>query len=190
MATLHQLNVRFDAEQDRLILTVRSSDESEYLFWLTRRFTRLLVSVLEGRDPAQQSQQVGGAASSGQTPALAAEEAMREFNREAAIANSDFTTAYQPSEEAHRPLGDEPLLASEIQYTPMQPEQNGETGGLQLHIRTSDKRGVNVVLDQNLRFAFVKLLEDSSNTADWNLNQPASPANISYSAIPAGVVRH
>ena len=51
---LHQFNMEYVAEEDRLLLRVQTVDHNEFLVWLTRRYVKqlwpLLVKLLE-RDP-------------------------------------------------------------------------------------------------------------------------------------------
>ena len=43
---LHQLKIDFEAEQDRLLMLVSTSDQVEVRLWLTRRFVKLLWPLL------------------------------------------------------------------------------------------------------------------------------------------------
>ena len=42
MSTLHQIQMQYDAHEDRGLLRIRTRDGSEFRFWLTRRFVRAL----------------------------------------------------------------------------------------------------------------------------------------------------
>lgn len=57
---LHQINVQYSNVEDRILLRASTENDDEYLFWLTRRFTRLLLGIL-GREIEQR----GGAAGDG-----------------------------------------------------------------------------------------------------------------------------
>ena len=52
---IHQIQMAFDKLQDRILLRVSTSDQAEFRFWMTRRYTKLLwtmlIKMLE-RDPA------------------------------------------------------------------------------------------------------------------------------------------
>jgi hypothetical protein len=43
---LHQLKVDYNAEQDRLLMLIATSDGVELRMWLTRRFVKLLWPLL------------------------------------------------------------------------------------------------------------------------------------------------
>ena len=46
MATIEQIQIKFVAVEDRLLLRVSSSDELEFRFWMTRRFIDLIWPAL------------------------------------------------------------------------------------------------------------------------------------------------
>jgi hypothetical protein len=98
---VHQFQVSYIAEEDRILVRMNSTDGQEQSLWLTRRlmltlFPRLDQAV-QGLDPAQ-------------TVALghdgAADSAVRSYQQEAALSQSDFETPYQtvPPEAAAGPL--------------------------------------------------------------------------------------
>ena len=43
---LHQINIAHNAKEDRLLLRISSGGGDEYRLWLTRRYTGLLLGVL------------------------------------------------------------------------------------------------------------------------------------------------
>ena len=207
VTTLHQLNISFDALQDRLLLLVSSRDGHEYAFWLTRRFTKLLLGVLHSDTPSSSAdaaplagtpaeQAAGADAGSGTgtegggpeaAPATgdsAKEAAQRAFERESAMAQLDFTTQYTPPPEAQRPHGEEPLLASEIQYAPRDEE------GIKLTLHDAEHRGIDIALDRALRLGLIKMLEDAAAKAEWQIATPAPTRQLTLDAVPAGVVKH
>lgn len=179
MSSLQQLNVRFEALDDRLVLSVRTNDDSEYSLWLTRRFTKLLLNLLESvvSEGAGSGVPAGGgdeavsadSSDAGRAPDLEsareapAQEAVKAFERESALAKVDFSTEYQATAVNH-PLGEEPLLASRIDYRSL------ENDTLSLTLGVSEAQGVNLVLDRDLQYAVIKLLTDGAVTAEWNLD--------------------
>ena len=46
MAQLHQVQLSYDPTEDRAVLRIRTHDNSEFTFWLTRRYVKLLWPVL------------------------------------------------------------------------------------------------------------------------------------------------
>lgn len=157
MANLHQLNVQFVPQEDRLILRVRSDDNSEIRAWLTRRYTRLLLGILEkildrDRSPTED----------------AVQSAMRSFQRDAALNSADFASDYDPSATAH-PLGTEPVLLTTIKY------QLTDKGITILTLGLPDGKTLGINLSKGLIHVFIKLLEEGTKSADWDLAAAAGP---------------
>ena len=44
--SINQIQIAYSPEEDRILFRVNSMDRKEFRFWLTRRFTVLLVKVL------------------------------------------------------------------------------------------------------------------------------------------------
>src|SRR5260221_14751413 len=104
---LHQLKVEYDAEQDRLVMLVATSEAMELRLALTRRFVKvlwpLLVKLAEEASPRIRSQ----ANPEGRKALLGPE-------HETAVSKADFSKPYDAGESA-RPLGASPLLLARIQ---------------------------------------------------------------------------
>lgn len=154
MAKLHQLNVRFDPEQDRLLWSIASDDQSEILLWVTRRYLLLLLQVLD-----RLADNSGDIAVHGDQETR---QAVKSFQRAASRENADFHTEYRPQVKT-RPLGDEPLLAKRISY------RTAEDGIHHLGVGLVDGRTINLALDQNLLHAVTKILEDGGRQAEWQI---------------------
>jgi hypothetical protein len=86
--SLHQINLRFAPEQDRLILRMRTVAGEEVSLALTRRFVRgLWPALLEalGRDPKVTAH----------APTAGARQAVMAFRHESAVRAADFSKPYQ-----------------------------------------------------------------------------------------------
>ena len=58
--SINRIQIAYSAEEDRMLFRVNSTDHKEFRFWLTRRFTVLLMRELSehrSRDPDVASQQ-------------------------------------------------------------------------------------------------------------------------------------
>src|SRR5258706_231519 len=114
---LHQLKVEYDAEQDRLIMLVATSELVELRLALTRRFVKLLwpllVKLAEEASPRIRTQA---------NPE--ARKALLGLEHEHAVSKADFSKPYDAG-EASRPLGDQPLLPAvrDLGYTTPTPVQ-------------------------------------------------------------------
>src|SRR3954447_22768882 len=104
---LHQLKVEYDAEQDRLIMLVATSESVELRLALTRRFVKLLwpllVKLAEEGSPRIRPQA---------NPE--ARKALLSLGREHRVSKADFSKP-RAAGPASRPLGDAPLLLARIQ---------------------------------------------------------------------------
>ena len=58
---LHQIKIEFNAEHDRLLMSVSTSDGQEILLWLTRRCVKLLWPLLIKMVESQPRVQLQGA---------------------------------------------------------------------------------------------------------------------------------
>ncbi len=168
-----QFQVTFDAEQDRLLLRVNTSEGAELRLWLTRRLVRGFWPVWHQAVAHSRGLALPAAAT------MEAREALVEMERSQVTATSDFATPFKPAESPQQlPLGDEPLLVNEVRLTPL---PNGT-------LRTEWLRGSRLVgldLGRNLMHALTKLVEDGVAAADWDL---AGGANPEIAAAP--IVKH
>ncbi len=162
MADLHQIQFNYVAEADRLLLRISTADKSEFRFWLTRRYVRLLwPAVLKLlRDNPQVKAQKSNRD----------RDTVLDFHHQQAMQQGDFSTEYQADAEV-TPLGDKPLLLARLQ-----PRQ-GKNGPV-LHLAPREGHGINLALPGPLLHSFAGLLTQSVKQAEWDLDlrmeQPAS----------------
>ena len=110
MSALHQFNLEYNSEQDRLLFRMSTRDGTEIRLWFTRRFVRrlwgLLIKLLE-RDPhvAAQTDPV-------------AKKSVVAFQRDSAITQSDFSKNFEEKSAPALPLGEEPVLVTKCKATP------------------------------------------------------------------------
>ena len=167
MAKLHQINIKFDPGQDRLLLRIRTDDDAEIIAWLTRRFTKLLLGVLNKVSARGKSD----------GESLVTSDAIEEMQKDAALAGADFATQYQSTASLH-PFGKEPVLLTGISY------RTQDNGLLALSLKMDDKRSVNFTLSRDLLIVLIKLLADGSGKAEWDLNSVGTDSR-SNSGMPA-----
>ena len=159
MTSISQLQMSYSAEEDRVLFRLNTSGGEEFRFWLTRRFSQLLVQALNQHkvaDPDVASQ-----------PTEDARQAIQDFKREAAQEKGDFQKEFRPSQSF--PLGDSPVLAYKLSY-------KIEENKLKLSIQPKEGQGINIVLDPMLNFNVSKLLKSASEKAGWQLEWGESAA--------------
>ncbi len=149
---LHQLNVNYIPVEDRLMLRMSTKAGDEYRVWLTRRFSGLLLELLN-----KEIDKHGGVptlASTSETKKMFKQEAMEKPYE------AEKTTAY--------PLGESGFLAAKINY------KTSEEGVLMLEILPEYGKGINLNLNKTLLFMFYNLVMQGCSQSGWNLNNNAT----------------
>lgn len=156
---LEQFSASYDAMQDRLLLRVRTSDDAEFRFWLTRRFVDLLWPIL---------MKIADSFSSRKAPSdPVARGIMAEMAHGEAVGGANFTSQYQKG--SLFPLGEEPILLAKISVKAK--EGNTQT----LTLLPQEGQGLNLELDEKLVHVIARLLQEAANGADWGLKLQVTP---------------
>jgi hypothetical protein len=161
---LHQVNFRYDPEQDRLALRMATADGREFRLCLTRRFVGLLWPVLQ-KLLAEDLRR--------RRPADAhAADAVMAFEQERVLAQTDFQTPFGQGGEAPPsfPLGAAPLLLSRIQVK-RRPE-----GPPLLCLHPAEGAGLEFPAGPQLLHLLCQGLRQTVEKADWNLELPEGTA--------------
>lgn len=170
---IHQLSVRYVPEQDRILLSVNTTDGQELELWLTRRmclalWPRLNLLVVDHfAVPAN-------AASDGCVDLTALDANTRKVLTQARsqelLRSADFKTPYR-SGSSTRPLGDKPLLATEITMTTQAAAPGmGQQADIQFKeqiAQESCSRGVQLALQPQLIFSLMQMLRQAMEHAQW-----------------------
>jgi len=168
MGRLHQMQMSFSPEEDRLFFRFNTTDKHEFRFWFTRRYVKLMWGDLE-KLLLKQTQTVYNA-----NPK--AQKAMLSFQHETAVKKSDFSTKYA-QEEMEMPLGETPILLSRFQV------KTSEKGDSILCFHPEKGNGIELNVDKQLLHSFTKLLISGLNKTGWDLDyqitEPiSSPQNV------------
>ncbi len=167
MADLHQIQFNYVPEADRLLLRISTADKSEFRFWLTRRYVRLLwPAVLKLlRDNPQVKAQENSLN----------RDTVLDFQHQQAMQQGDFSTRYQADAEA-TPLGEEPLLLAKLQLG------QGKKSPV-LNLAPLKGHGVNLALPGPLLHSFAGMLVQAVKQAEWDLNlrlEQSTPAGRTH----------
>lgn len=147
----------FNAQEDRILLRILSSERAEFRFWLTRRYVKLLWQVLLKlieRDPAT---------------AVHADEKVRRvmlgFQHQNVVSGGEFA---KPFEEGMNtlPLGAAPVLLSRITGKQPDPQQQRQQ---QLSLHPEQGQGIDLGVNPELLHMISKLLVDAVKQSDWDL---------------------
>jgi hypothetical protein len=161
---LQQLKVDYDAEQDRLLMLIATSDGVELRMWLTRRFVKLLwpllVKLAEEASPRIRTQA---------NPE--ARKALLGIEHQQAVEKADFSKTYERKPRS-TPLGEEPLLLGRIQTG------RDRKGQPVVAMHPSDGQGVTLTLDSVLLHSVCRLLQAAVKKSGWDmeLNLPGAEA--------------
>jgi len=154
------MQMLYNPEEDRILFRVNSTDQKEFRFWVTRRFTLLLLQVLSNHLAADPDISLQGTRE--------AKQAVMEFKKEKAMKDADFKRPFQ-EEEVEYPLGKETLLAFKI-------TSNMIGDNLQLGIHPKDAQGINMVINRDINTTLTQLLLGAAKKAGWNLALTKKPA--------------
>lgn len=175
---LHQFQIAFVAEQDRMLLRISTRDKAESRLWLTRRVVRLLwgalLKTIEAGHEKDSPDEVGK------------REAILQFEHESAVEQTDFVTPFQEAAESY-PLGEEGVLVTSMQIS------RRPNGAYTLKLSPRQGNGITINLDDKLMHSFMEMLIDSSNRAEWGLELrlPVSESTTPTDAsLPGKVIRH
>lgn len=148
--TLDQIQIDFVPNEDRLLLKLRAGNQL-YRAWLTRRFVKVWVPILQGVHP-QTGERFADA------PALPLEQAD-------AIQPVKDTPLEKQAEAYEYPLGEAPILAVEITYNAASAEKPA-----QMIIKPASGQGIVLPYHSHLNHTLLKLLQTASDKAQWDLN--------------------
>lgn len=190
---IHQLNLKYVPEQDRLLLRINTKTGEELPLWLSRRLMlgvlpllRKLTSEQAAKSAALAAEQ--GAGFSARDPKI--REILSEFNKDVALRTSDFVT---PFKEASSTQGSAvpALLVSTVAITPL--------ANLHLTVKftghnvadagpTHEKRDVRIDLDERLMHGFMHLLETAFTASQWSVCA-VSPLEAEMASIKDAAAR-
>lgn len=159
---LRQIQVRFEPEQDRLRLRIKTSDEAVLQAWLTRRLVALLWPHLEKALAAN--------ADVSAQDSDEAKRAVKEFQREGALQKSDFTKPFD--EDGAQLLGDEPLLVAKATLGKSEKHPTLHV----LRLEPKEGRGLNLSLPEPILHTLCELIRRAVAKADWGLDLAPAPA--------------
>lgn len=177
---IHQIQLRFDATADRLLLQLRSSEAEIYAAWLTRRMVARLLP------PFRQAVLQAGvqAVTPHALPVPEARQMLEQAALQRPLPDTQFNTPFEAGEHSRHPLGTEPLLPDAAD---LKPAANGE---LHLVLRETRGRQLDIGLTPELATALLRLTDSALAVADWQLPDPAGPTDpASGTAEPAGIVQ-
>lgn len=163
---IKQLQIAYAPEHDRILMRINSSDQQEVRCWLTRRMINMLVPSFD--------EMMQKLLASDRVLNDSGRKALLDMSREVSLYSADFQTPFQ-DQSAALPLGPEPLLITQIELRPV---TEGNGAELLLKLATSDGKGFEMRMAEQLQHGFADLLIKTCQQADWGLNFKSAPTII------------
>jgi len=164
---LSQMQMLYEPEEDRILFRVNSTSGEEFRFWLTRRYTLLLIKVL--KDYADKDPDVSAQA----TPAE--KKAVEEFKQEQRLSDANFSKQFEEESNSF-PLGEVTRLAFKLSFSL-------KDSSMHLSVQPKTGQGINFVINQEINASMIQLLKAASEKADWGI-QSAFSTSGQYAVEP------
>lgn len=165
MAELSQIQISFSEIEDRFLLRISTSDNEEFRFWLTRRFTSrlfpLMIETIQAiPDVASQKNATN-------------RNAVMDFQRDQATQGADFSTPFSADkEEIVYPLGEDAVLV--VRGTLAQKSDNL----FNLALKDANDMGIDFGFNTDILYLLHKLLHDSLQRTNWGLSFSTPTASV------------
>ena len=176
---IRQLSVRYHTDQDRILVCINTTAGEEVQMWLTRRMAMRLWPlinrvVMDHFAIPQDAKTDGFVDLAAMGPK--AREMLADMRQQEAVAACDFTTPYQ-RRQANRPLGDIPLLVTEVNLTPK------ENGQMQMNFKEAlqeplSNRSFQLDMAADLVFGVINLLKQALQQSEWDMGEALAAAPI------------
>ena len=161
VAAIQQINLGYNAEQDRLLFRVGLNDNTELLVWLTSRITQLMWTLLTGEAHLPTANSIQADAPP--------EEAVAQFKQEMQAADAlqkmDFKTEYQPRPEVRN---DGAMLAINAVLVRIDNKPPS------LELPCLEGISVRINLNPELTLAMCNMLQLATKEAGWAINAAVS----------------
>jgi hypothetical protein len=154
---IKQLQIAYAPEHDRILMRIHSGDNQEVRCWLTRRMVQMLVPSL--------NKMMQDLLASDRPLSEEGRKALLNMNREAVLQHANFQTPFQ-DELNNTPLGAEPLLITHIELRSTHGNLPTE---LTLKLSTSNHKGFEMRMAEQLQHGFANLLLKACEQAQWGL---------------------
>lgn len=164
---IQQLNLAYDADQDRLLLKVGLTDNSELAIWLTRRIAKSIWTWLHGTNVAEEpalqvfTMNAQGGLDNVSPQLMTPQQVNAESLINSARPNIDFKSQYQ---ENRTPMLDAPLLAVNCEIV-----EDTQTQFV-LDLSARDAKRARVALSMELKIAFANMLQLATKEAGWDIS--------------------
>lgn len=168
---IQQINIGYNAAEDRLLLKIGMSDDIELTVWLTRKLVKALWQLL------QDANVVAVIAPDVHSPQ--AQELLQSFAKESAAQKLDFSEEYKKRSSVNN---EEVFLAQDCHVVKIGNELPT------LELVCTNGQTVKVVLNQDLSLALINMLQLVTKEAAWDL--AFSEQSSLLSPVTTNIVLH
>ena len=155
MSRINQIQIRYVPVEDRIVLRLNTEDSSEFRFWITRRYAKILstslMKLLRSSEDIQEYKE---------------EEVLKavmSFQHEEALAKADFAKTFQ-AQPKNLPLGNTPILLSKLTV-----KQTAD-GNPMLCMYPEQGQGIDLALQRQLLHSISKLFADALDASEWGVD--------------------
>lgn len=169
-SNMQQMELGYDQVQDRLVFSISTQDLSEYRFWITRRATKMLWSVLMQLLKSDQKDQLRQT----QISRRIAQQIRQEKEQR------NPTASQYSSSGTAKPLGEEPLLLFGVRAKPA----TEDSPAITLQLEDNQNHSLQIGGDSTIILALSQLIRECEQLAEWNLDLtvPQDPHSSDYSS--------
>jgi hypothetical protein len=155
MSRINQIQIRFSSTEDRIVLRLNTEDASEFRFWITRRYSKVLAAAL--LELLRSSEEVQ------EYSEQEIQNVVMSFQHEDALSKADFAKTFE-SQPKNLPLGNDPVLLTKltVKQTP--------DGNPMLCMYPEQGSGIDLALQQSLLHSISKLFADALLESDWGID--------------------
>lgn len=155
MSRINQIQIRYAPVEDRIVLRLNTEDSSEFRFWITRRYAKILsaslMKLLSSSEAIQEHKE------------QVVQEAVMSFQHEEAISKADFAKTFQAQPKS-MPLGNIPVLLSKLTV------KQTDDGNPMLCMYPEQGQGIDLALQLQLLHSISKLFADALKASEWGLD--------------------
>ena len=157
---IHQIQIRHDEIEDRLLLRLSTTDNREFRFWITRRYVKrlwaMLVQMLEWDLAVRQQVDPD------------TRRTVLDIQHEGYAQQADYAKNFEDVPR-QLPLGDAPALLAKARG------EKGENGMQMLSLHPQQGQGIDMTLDTKLLHIFSRLLRQAVAKTDWDISLGLHP---------------
>lgn len=173
---LHQIQVTYQTEDDRLLLRVSFLDGEggleEVRGWLTRRLTRSLwLGIVRAMDSQVKLNQPQAAHASAEIISMEHYASVNDIRN-----SGNFDIPFESSAHSY-PLGDIPFLITRTRIG------IAANRGIRIDFGRHEGEGFEVVFSARALHGFSRLLQEAAKTAEWDLSL-RMPSFVQSEAVP------